>query len=472
MFEGKKEAIRFAQTELRPKFFEEVIKEEFKRELEQTPAAAPVMAKMNTELAMMAEISSDLAPISAVEFRAATDIKTILDKEASTLAFQVSELRKKVMTLSGADASYQGTSSIPYGSVSCGKVYKGVAALKKVCEASYASLFAEQYNDSRYNTYESEYPSLFEKLYTPLLSAKRSQTFEATFAAYQKTAKEEGVVQGKVVAFNQSFEQNRSETYDKELPGATEIARTNAEDDAVAWISTHPMITASSVKSDLTKIKGGDKGSILINFKNISPVALKDNIMIQIKETQLVTVNSKVATLSNIKGQSQILHKDIKFTVLDSARSGQKIVIKGDLLLPGDKYQSQRKESFTIEKSLAANPAAVMTLDYDSTPKIKNIFKYFSQKFKIQIAPKFEKLDLGYKIELKPTGEFAKLVKMPTSIISTSALNANQIKEFVFTYKFHKDARKQPIPFILNIIHDGELVETRKIELKPHRSIL
>ena len=466
--EGKKEAIRFAQTQLKPQFFEEILVSELSKPVSESFDEVSIKMAKAIDLA---EIFADLPALSASEMQEANQIKTALDKEALSLASQIAELKKKVASLSQAENSYQSPSTISYGSVSCSQVYKGVTAFKKVCEASYASDFSYIYKSSHSNIYTLEYPSLFQSQYTPLLSAKRSSVYDASFAGYQKTAKEEGIAQGKVVIFNQTFEQTRAATYEQEIGPATEVARGDARVEVSEWVSTHPMITASSVKSDLSRLRGGDVGSVVFSLKNISPVALKENIVIQVKETQLAEVSSKVVTVSNLKGQSLTSFKDLKFTVSPSARSGQKIVIKGDLLLPGDKYQSQRKESFTLEKSLAANPAFNIQTVYDSTPKIKNIFGYKTHKLAVKIAPKFERLDLGYQIELVPAAEFKDLITIPNKLIDTKSIESGALKEFAFNYKFHKNARKKTVPFNLNIIYDGEVIQSYKIEMKPYRAL-
>lgn len=466
--EGKKQAIRFAQTELKPKFFEEILVSEFSAPLEESFQEAPLKMMRAIELI---EFFADLPALTAAEFQEATQIKTVLDREALSLASQVAEIKKKVASLSQAAPSYQPASTIPYGTVNCAQVYKGVSAFKKVCEASYTSDFASEYKEVRLNTYNLEYPSLFQRHYGPLLAAKRSQSFDASFGAFQKTAKDEGIAQGKVVAFNQSFEQTRASTYEQEIGPATETARADARAEVSEWVSTHPMITAQSVKSDLNRLRGGDTGAIVFSLKNISPVQLEKNITIQVSETKLADVSSKVVTLSGLKGQSVTSFKDLKFTVSPSARSGEKILIKGSLLLPGDKYQAQRVESFILEKSLAANPAFNIQTVYDSTPKIKNIFGYKTHQLKVKIAPKFERLDQGYQIELMAEGELASLVNIPNKLIETKGISPGALKEFAFSYKFHKNVRKKTVPFRLNIIYDGEIIQTYKLEMKPYRAL-
>jgi predicted nucleic acid-binding Zn-ribbon protein len=466
--EGKKEAIRHAQTQLKPQFFEEILVSELAKPVSENFDGVSV--KMASAMEVM-EIFAELPALSAAEMQEANQIKTVLDKDALSLASQVAEIKKKVSSLSQAGNSYQTPSSIPYGTVNCAQVYKGVSAFKKVCEASYTADFAYIYKSAYSNIFSLEYPALFQSQYAPLLSSKRVAVFDASFAGYQKIGKEEGIAQGKVVIFNQTFEQTRAATYEQEIGPATDIARADARAEVSEWVSSHPMVTASSVKSDLARLRGGDVGSVVFSLKNISPVALKENIVIQVKETQLADVSSKVVTVSNLKGQSVTAFKDMKFTVSSSARSGQKVVIKGDLLLPGDKYQAQRKESFVLEKALAANPAFNIQTVFDSTPKIKNIFGYKTHQMKIKIAPKFERLDLGYQIELVPSSEFAKLINIQNKVIETRGIDAGALKEFAFTYKFHKDARKKTVPFNLNIIYDGEIIQSYKIEMKPYRAI-
>ncbi|GEM_PF-3754623 len=466
--EGKKEAIRYAQTQLKPQFFEEILVSELAKPVVENRDM--VSFKMSHAIEV-SDFFAELPALSGQEMQQASLIKTVLDKEALSLASQIAELKKKVASLSTARDSYQVPSSVPYGTVNCASVYKGVSVFKKVCQDSYSASFSYIYKDSYESIYTAEYPALFQSQYTPLLSAKRSAVFDAHFPVYQKTGKDEGVAQGKVVIFNQTFEQTRAATYDQEIGPATQVARGDALGEVSEWVSTHPMITAQSVKSDQTKLRGGDVGSVIFNLKNISPVDLKENVMIQVNETSLAEVSNKVVTVSNLKGQSVTAFKDLKFTVSPSARSGQKIVIKGDILLPGDKYKSQRKESFVLEKSLAANPAFNIQNVFDSTPKIKNIFGYKTHQMKIRIAPKFERLDLGYQIELVPSAEFSKLVNISNKVIVTNAIEAGALKDFVFTYKFHKNARKKTVPFTLNIIYDGEIIQSYKIEMKPYRAI-
>ena len=40
-----------------------------------------------------------------------------------------------------------------------------------------------------------------------------------------------------------------------------------------------------------------------------------------------------------------------------------------------------------------------------------------------------------------------------------------------FSNKFHKNVRKKTVPFRLNIIYDGEIIQTYKLEMKPYRAL-
>ncbi len=469
--EGKKEAIRFAQTELKPKFFEEILVDEFKKPIDENLAQDFISLKMASPITVSEMVLAELPALTASEMQEANKIKTVLDKEALSLASQIAEIKKKVRSLEFAENSYQEPSSIPYGKVVCSQVYKGVAAFKKVCESSYQQDFAATYSSSHEEIYVKDYPALFQSQYKPLLSAKRISTYDSAYPAYQKTGKEEGVAQGKEVAFNQSFEESKAQTYDKEIGPATDIAESDAREEVQEWISTHPMITSVGLNSDLSKLRGGDKGAMIFSLKNISPIALKENIVIQVSSVENAEVSNKTLTVSNLKGQSLTSFKDLKFTVSPSARSGQKVVVKGDILLPGDKYQAQRKESFVFEKGLAANPAFNIQTVYDSTPKIKNVFGYKTHKLVVKIAPKFERIDSGYRIELIPSAENKALVGLEKNVIDTGAISTGALKEFTFSYKFHKNARKKVIPFTIRVIHDGEIIQSYKLEMKPYRAI-
>lgn len=63
------------------------------------------------------------------------------------------------------------------------------------------------------------------------------------------------------------------------------------------------------------------------------------------------------------------------------------------------------------------------------------------------------------------------LASIRSSISNSLGQISSLENENNFSNKFHKNVRQKTVPFSLNIIYDGEIIQTYKLEMKPYRAL-
>jgi hypothetical protein len=171
--------------------------------------------------------------------------------------------------------------------------------------------------------------------------------------------------------------------------------------------------------------------------------------------------------VTKVDGSKLTRFEEISFKVPANARSGEKISVRVDAVIPGHKYQQQRTESFRIEKTLAANPKLDSKSNFASRPEIRTLTgRVIVSKFSLNVKPVVEDIPEGYEVSLEViSGQ--ELINFKGETKATGPMKVNEAQKIDFSYTFPKNAKNQKIGLKLTIKYLGEVIGQESIELTP-----
>lgn len=468
---GKQDAHLYAQTNFKPVFFEELLLEEFRKPLKQKALAKSFNKKMKkfSEFEVHSpSISGSISPLSQSELDSSQKLVTDLDQVIENYRQDVEVVESKAVRLGEAQNTYTQPDSIPYGTPDCNEVYKGLAVFKKSCATSYKDSFQINFLSAAKAQYSSDYGPFYERVLAENQISVRDNVFAQKFESASQVTKAHGLRVGKEEIYQQTFAITYRRSYDEELPLARQQAKFDARVELTRLMDQKPLLTLSEKKLVASDLRGGEEVSLVSQVKNISKVALDGAATIRITDVR----NAEILVGQGVLNQASPLGitdmPRLKVRVSPTARSGDKIIIKGVVELPGDLYKTQRQESFELVESLSLNPANETNLNYDSTPAIKSwLFRRNIHFMNVKITSLVEDLPSGYSVALKAV-ENANLVDIKEGALETGHVLLGETKDLRFSYVFPDAADNKTIVLELSINFQGKVLKTEKIELKPH----
>ncbi len=461
---GKADAIITAQSQFRPQYFEEALVLEFKKPLE--GEANKMMRFELEELQNFNEVAA-VSPLTSAEISRSDALSTPLDASIISFNKDVKVLKDKVIILSNPNVVYVAPTAVPYGTPVCTAIYKNLAVYKKACEDSYRNSFSDSFLTTTRSTFNNLYTDLYKVEADGSTLQAREAHYPAELISSTEVSSAHGQKLGKADIYKQKFTTSYKETYAVELPLAKEVAKINAEDDLLKALETRGLLTLGKSKITAEDFRGSEELIFSSQVKNISKVAFNGPVLLRITESQNVELAAKTIVLNSSKAQGFTSFSPIKGKINPAAKTGDKIVIRGTVDLPGDVYKPQRQETFEIIQVLAANPTHALTLDYLKNPDIRGLFRYNIHSLKANIKPMAEDIADGYQVTLKAIGENAELIDLKNTSAATGALRQNEQKEVKFTYTFDKSAKNKTITLELTIIYAGKVIKKETIVLKP-----
>lgn len=454
----------YAQSQLKPKFFDGFYLEELKKPV---PASQTKSMKIFNELRIIEAITAGIDPITSAELQSAREISSTLDSSISASSREVSQLNSKFQSLNQAQTVFETPSTIPYGKVDCNRVYKAVQIFKDACNSAYRAEFKDIYVDTAYSAFADNYPTQY------VAEAKKTQP-DAQVALYNthfqnsyKTAERDGLLQGQLDIYNNTFAENYKVSYANELPGATSQAQNDAKEEVKVWVQQNASITL--VGHDFTKkaLRGGDEAKLLVDLKNLSPQDLKSSVLLKISSNANAEFAKTEYAVTKVPGAKQTRYEEITFKVPANVRSGEKIIVKVDAIIPGHKYQQTRTETLKIEKALAANPKVEVAANYDARPDIRSVLlRYKTHKLTYTLKPVIEDIADGYEVTMEPVDN-KELINLKGSTVKTGPVKANEVKSFDYSYSFQKAAKDQKITLKVTVKYLGEVIQVSNVEITP-----
>lgn len=465
-----------AQSVLKPQFFNSFFEEalrtnQFKVLDELSYTQVPLLPGqdiVDSEKSVYDNVS-DVRPVTTSEINQSLDIRSGLDSTVASNKFNLSQVIEQKVSLSKANNVYQNPSNIPFQSYDCSGVYKGVQVFIDACSAEYTSVFTSKYTNEHYTNFSAQYTNLYESVVDRTSEDTLSANYSGDYSSMYPIAEASGISDGKAQIYKETFAIAKENAYRTEIPKATSVAKAEASSEVKSWVATNAAITVVGASVTDTNLQGGSDAIVTLNLKNISPVAASKPVKVVITSVTNADMLPSESYIQNIPGNMTTSVKDLKFKISRSATSGEKIVVKGKVILPGGKYKAQRVETFEAAAVAALNPTlAPQQLTYDSTPQVKGWRRYKIHRFDIDLSAMVETIKDGYTVEMKPIAH-ADLVDMRNGTSArTGRLSVGNSKRVSFKYIFKKDARDKVIPMEIKYIYQGKVMRSQIVELRPH----
>ena len=123
---------------------------------------------------------------------------------------------------------------------------------------------------------------------------------------------------------------------------------------------------------------------------------------------------------------------------------------------------------FKIQGTISGNTVPKITLNYDSTPKVRKFLGFKKHTLKVNLAPQQDPETKGYLLKIIPLDHSGDLIKLKNKELLTTPLNVGMNQTLEIQYTFSRKAKKQSVKLGLEIYsHDQKIIE-EKLELLPH----
>lgn len=463
-FDGKNAAYDYAEKVFKPEYFENHMQEALKTPVKSASTKSIVLFK---EFPIHLESKSNefVSDLSTSEITESLGLITSLDRSIKSKLDQRSSYQNEVSSAENYRNSYDEPTSVPYGTVNCSSVYKGLEHFKEVCKESYSNSFYREFHAGSEDKYSQEYKEFFKEVYARTEEKVRFDNYSSQFDSSYKVAFNDAKLVGKKDIYNEVYANHYQETYDSQLPLAKDYMDSEAKTEVTKWIVTNPVVTIAGKKFNSQSLRGGDQGFLEVDLKNIAQVDSRATGLIRIKNTKNLTFAKNTFDLDEVRKLS-IKSFKVPFTVNSNGASGELMAVTAEVILPGDKYKAKRVESISLSQELILNPKISSKLTFDSSPKVKGLFKYYVHKFTTELAPAVEDVKDGYSISLKALTNGDKITFKKNSA-KTKTLKKGQIAEVDFSYSFSKAAKDKTVELELLVMYKDLIIKKEKITLTP-----
>ncbi|WP_408095965.1 hypothetical protein ACJVC5_13060 [Peredibacter sp. HCB2-198] len=454
----------FAQRNFKPVFFEEFVQAEFKKPMNSAlKALKMVHVNFTSE-----EFHEGVAPLTPAELSRSEELKTPLDASIMTAAEEVKTVEARALRISEPEVAFQVPTKIPFGTVACSQVYKNLAVYKAACEGAYKDTFTNNYVSATREEFSQSYQRQFQSEFDAADVAQREASFPQELSEATKIGRAEGTRIGKIEIYQRTYESTYKASYEVEIVKAKEKSKGDAARELQEYLQVKPLLTVASTSLAADNFRGGEELSLVGKVKNVSSVALNAPVMVRVTE---VINGQKIDSEVVLNSASPLSLTDLptlKLKVNDSARAGEKVIVRGVVELPGDLYRAVRQEKFELVQTLSANPAHDLGTNYNKTPDIKGVFRRNIHFMTVKVTPKIEEIKEGYEVILKAVGENASLIDQNETSLRTGAVTQNTGKDVRFSYTFKDAAKGKTITLELSVVYAGKVLKKESIVLLPH----
>lgn len=470
---GAKRAKDHANMVLKPEFY----LEELARRLQEDEvsnkrqlALKPLMDVISTKASAM-QIRSDIPELTAAEIDASKRILSSLDaliEQALVESNAVAALRPRLADARGVyTAPGAGENA---NNANCSGVYKNVKEFIDACKASYGARYQGLYNVAHLDSFVKEYGKAFADQIANTFNAELNRLYPGFLKEASAVGKDVGVAAGKKEIYQQTFSRSEKAAYAATLPAE----QNRVEDEAVALVDEHLKSNAAlTVKSD-AKLKSdsiygiapGVEADLRLTVKNVGSKASAGNSLVKLKDLNgNLVFPARDAAIASIAPKSQSEVSVIKLKVNDAAVPGQKVVLTGEIVHPGNHYRSSRTETIRVEAVLGVNPSVESATDFDVSPKVSALFGAKKHDIDVTITQKFEGVKEGYELSIQEVN--SNYVRFSNTSAKTERLNRNGSRKSTFEYKLDKSAKGKTINLKVSIKNGGSEVKSLDLQIKP-----
>jgi len=471
---GMNAAIDFAQSTLKPQFFNEIFNSTLNGVAPLMPKAAMTSAEMSkviieTQQKMIKSFSSSISPITSSEINQSNSIETDLDVSIESYKKSLMKVSNEVTRLSDAVSVYVAPTSITLGSVNCHTVYKSITEFISACKNSYADTYRSKYSNEHFENFKAQYKNLYQEVVAETQSKTLDSNYEADYDNFYPTAKASGLKDGKNKIYKEAYSEAHRNSYNAELPKATTVARVDAQTEVTQWISTNATLTNTTAIIEGPEFIGGANVTLNLGIKNISAIALNKPVKVKITNVKNARISNDTFYIKSAGGNSVTMFKDINFDIIRDTRSNQEVIVSGLIYLPGGKYESERVEKFEAKVLTALNPAAKLGFEYDGSPKIRSTFgRTYIHNFDVNVSPEVESVQAGYTVELSANAGSEQHIVFKNTSVNTGSVNYGQTNKAKFQYTLNRSADNKTVEIKVLTKYKGKIIDSKIVELRPH----
>ncbi len=353
----------------------------------------------------------------------------------------------------------------------CSDVYKNVKDFVDACKASFAARYQSLYNASHAEAFHSNYGSLFNTGVERVSDAELLRQYGTYAAEATKVGREVGLAAGKEEIYKQSFAKAELASYSQNAP--QEESRVTGEAEALVQdlLAKGPAVAqkgnASLDTANVFGISPGADASIKLALKNIGNVDSNGTSLIRITElSQNLVASQRETTIPSVPGRSLKDVNVLPVKVSDMAVPGSRVIIAGEIVHPGNLYRATRTETFRIDSSLAVNPDAAISNDFDNNPKISGLFGGINkQDIDVSLSPKYFGVSGGYTVTLEEVG--GRNTDITVASVATGELQRNAVKKITLQYKIKKEAKGKQTILRVTVKNGATVVKTTDLSIMP-----
>ena len=457
----------FAQRNFKPVFFEEFVQAEFKKPLGLNVSAFKSLQSFRNNFALEVAMET-IPPLSGAELARSEALKTPLDTSIVTALKDIKTIEARALRLSSPEVAFETPTKIPFGTVACGQVYKGLAVFKAACEGSYKGTFSNHFVTAAREEFSQIYQAQFQSEFDAAEISQRKASFPIELASATKIGQAEGLRIGKIEIYQRTYESTYKSSYETEIVKAKEKSRGDAARELSEFLKVKPLLTVAETSLQAENFRGGEEISLQGKVKNVSSVGLTGPVMVRVTEVINAERITGEAVLNSASPMALTALPELKVKVNSTARAGEKVVVRGVVELPGDLYRPVRQEKFELTQILSANPAHDLGTNYNKNPDIKGVFRRNIHFLTASITPKVEEIKEGYQVTLTAVGENSSLIDQIEKQFSTGAIAANAKKDVRFSYTFKDAAKGKTITLEMTVNYAGKVLKKETIVLKPN----
>ena len=474
--EGLKAAADFAQLTLKPQFYQsafqtllseadlpEVMSKELKLSQNKIKAQAKEVSK----------IAENIPVLSNEELRKSQGIISPLDEKIQKAQTELSKISSLRASLSRADLSYVSVSSVPSVSASeCQKVYKKVSEFVAACESKLKSDYSDLFKRSHELTFKAVYPQAFASVVGTAFESELQKNYKSGYDQAFSIAQSEGLRVGKIQAYESNFNAQREMAYQESIDFETTKAKQEAQSMAQQYFSKNGVsgLVESPSLENVSRfgISSGTSFLIATKLKNAGAKDLDSGaVQLKIKSVsgpvKFLQLESPLPMLPSKKVSNAKLN--LGATVLDTANPGEKVVIEGVIIHPGNDFQSMRSEKFSIEERIALNPSAQTNVIFDATPKASNLFGGKKHSINVDVTALYSGLNAGYNVSMEIVGSTT--INLTKTKDSTKVLTRGQKDSVELSYKLSKADKGKVVQLKVKVEFGTLVISEKIIEIRP-----
>ncbi|MGE3611512.1 MAG: hypothetical protein AB7I27_18115 [Bacteriovoracaceae bacterium] len=352
----------------------------------------------------------------------------------------------------------------------CDGVYKNVKDFVEACRVAYADNYKRLYKASHEDAFKKSYYSAFTTQINNVYGSELVRLYPSYLQEATKVANEVGVSAGKKEIYQQSFTRAEANTYAEVAPREEARVRLEASDMVTSYLSKNSALSVSDeflASSEDIGLAPGTEAILRMVVKNAGQLVSSGDSIVRVSDiSPNIIIDQRETSLGSIEGKKQAEVAVLKVKVSEKAVPGSKILIKGQIVHPGNDYSATRVEDFSLESVVKINPAADIDVKYETDPKVATFFgSILRHQIDLSIVPKFKGVDGNYTVSMEEVGtQFTEIFTKEVSVPATEQGVAQNVQ---LAYRLYKSARGSTVTLRFTVKNGEKVVKTMDVTVRP-----